>query len=81
MVMTHLSLDLETKSSVDIMKSGVYRYAEAEDFAILLFGYAVDSGATLTLSVYACRGTCRISANASIHPMKITRFPETVFAF
>jgi DNA-directed DNA polymerase len=49
--MTHLSLDLETKSSVDIMKSGVYRYAEAEDFAILLFGYAVDSGAVQVIDV------------------------------
>ena len=51
MVMTHLSLDLETKSSVDIMKRGVYRYAEAEDFAILLFGYAVDSGAVQVIDV------------------------------
>ena len=43
--MKSISIDLETRSSVDISKSGVYRYAEAEDFAILLFGYAVDGGA------------------------------------
>ena len=43
--MESLSIDLETRSSVDIGKSGVYRYAEAEDFAILLFGYSVDGGA------------------------------------
>jgi len=43
--MKSISIDLETRSSVDIGKSGVYRYAEAEDFAILLFGYAVDGGA------------------------------------
>ena len=43
--MKSLSVDLETRSSVDIGKSGVYRYAEAEDFAILLFGYSVDGGA------------------------------------
>jgi len=42
--MKSISIDLETRSSVDISKSGVYRYAEAEDFAILLFGYAVDGG-------------------------------------
>lgn len=42
--MKSISIDLETRSSVDIGKSGVYRYAEAEDFAILLFGYAVDGG-------------------------------------
>jgi len=42
--MKSLSIDLETWSSVDISKSGVYHYAEAEDFAILLFAYAVDGG-------------------------------------
>ena len=42
--MKSISIDLETRSSVDIGKSGVYRYAEAEDFAILFFGYAVDGG-------------------------------------
>ncbi len=46
--MKSLSVDLETRSSVDIGKSGVYRYAEAEDFAILLFGLmpAVFVGST-----------------------------------
>lgn len=37
-----LSIDIETYSSVDLRKSTVYRYAEAADFDILLFGYAVD---------------------------------------
>lgn len=39
-----LSLDLETFSSVDLVKSGVYRYAEAPDFQILLLAYAYDDG-------------------------------------
>ena len=43
--MKSLSIDLETRSNVDIGKSGVYRYTKAEDFAILLFGYSVDGGA------------------------------------
>lgn len=42
--MRFLSIDIETYSSVSLQKSGVYRYAEAEDFEILLFGYSVDSG-------------------------------------
>ena len=42
--MTTLSIDIETRSSVDIGKSGVYRYAESPDFEILLFGYSVDGG-------------------------------------
>lgn len=42
--MQTLSLDLETFSSVDLSKAGVYRYAESPDFEILLFGYSVDGG-------------------------------------
>ena len=42
--MTTLSIDIESRSSVDISKSGVYRYAESPDFEILLFGYSADGG-------------------------------------
>lgn len=37
-----LHIDLETYSSVDLGKSGVYKYAESPDFRILLFGYAFN---------------------------------------
>lgn len=40
--MAVLQIDLETYSSVDLAKSGVYRYVEAPDFEILLFAYAYD---------------------------------------
>ena len=42
--MNSVSLDLETFSSVELAKSGVYRYVESPDFEILLFGYSVDGG-------------------------------------
>ena len=42
--MKSLSIDIETYSSVSLQKSGVYRYAESDDFEILLFGYSVDGG-------------------------------------
>lgn len=42
--MKMLSIDLGTFSSEDISKTGVYRYASAADFELLLFGYAVDGG-------------------------------------
>ena len=42
--MKKLSIDLETYSSVDLGKSGVYKYAESEDFGILLFAYSIDDG-------------------------------------
>lgn len=42
--MKSLSIDIETYCSVSLQKSGVYRYAESDDFKILLFGYSVDGG-------------------------------------
>ena len=39
-----ISLDLETFSSVELKKSGTYRYCESPDFEILIFGYSVDGG-------------------------------------
>ena len=42
--MKRLNIDIETYSSEPLGKCGVYRYAEARDFQILLFGYAVDGG-------------------------------------
>ena len=40
--MGSLSIDIETYGSVDLIKSGVYAYANAPDFKILLFAYAFD---------------------------------------
>ena len=40
--MKHLSIDIETFSSVDISKCGVYKYSESIDFEIMLFAYSVD---------------------------------------
>ena len=48
-----LSIDIETFSSVNLQKCGVYKYAESEDFEILLFGYAVDGGSVQVVDL-AC---------------------------
>ena len=43
--MTHdLNIDLETYSSVNLGKCGLYKYAQSPDFAVLLFGYSLDGG-------------------------------------
>lgn len=39
-----LEIDIETYSSNDLLKTGVYKYVEAEDFEILLFAYSLDNG-------------------------------------
>jgi hypothetical protein len=42
--MKTLEIDIETFSSTDLKKAGVYKYAESPDFEILLFGYSIDGG-------------------------------------
>lgn len=51
--MQYLSIDIETYSSVNLQKAGVYKYAESPDFDILLFGYSVDGGAVQVIDL-AC---------------------------
>lgn len=51
--MKTLCIDLETYSSADIGKTGVYRYSESPDFEILLFGYSID-GAPVQLVDLTC---------------------------
>ena len=48
-----IAWDLETYSSVDLAKCGVYRYCESEDFEILLAAYSVDGGAVRVVDL-AC---------------------------
>ena len=46
-----LSLDVETYSSVDIGKAGMYRYTESPDFEILLLAYSYDFGPTKVIDL------------------------------
>ena len=46
-----LSIDIETFSDVDLNKCGVYRYAESDAFAVLLFGYAVNGGSVSVIDI------------------------------
>lgn len=54
--MDSLSIDIETFSSVDLKKCGVYKYAESPDFEILLFGYSVDGNSVKVVDL-ACGET------------------------
>lgn len=51
--MKEMSIDLETYSDIDISKCGAYKYAESENFEILLFGVSVDGG-PVTVYDLAC---------------------------
>lgn len=49
--MKTLSIDIETYSSVDLAKCGVYKYSESPDFEILLFAYAVNDGEVIVVDI------------------------------
>jgi DNA polymerase bacteriophage-type len=46
MIINTLSVDIETYSSVDIKKAGLYKYVQSPDFEILLFAYSVNGEPT-----------------------------------
>ena len=49
--MNHLSIDIETYSSVDINKAGAYKYARSPDFEIMLFAYSIDFGEVVVVDL------------------------------
>ena len=51
--MNEISIDLETYSDIDISKCGAYKYAESDNFEILLIGVSIDGG-PVTVYDLAC---------------------------
>lgn len=45
------SIDIETYSSVNLKKAGVYKYVEADDFDILMVSYAINGGRVKTVDL------------------------------
>lgn len=71
--MKTLSIDLENRSSVDIGKCGVYKYAESPDFDILLFGVSVDSG-PITVYDLACGDVIPNDILAALSDERVTKW-------
>ena len=46
-----LGIDIETFSDVDLMKCGVYAYADSPAFEVLLFAYSFDGGETRVIDL------------------------------
>ena len=68
-----LSIDLETRSSVDISKAGVYKYAESPDFDILLFGVSVNGGPVIVYDL-ACGDSLPKEILAALADPSVTKW-------
>ena len=71
--MKTLSIDIETYSSVDLAKCGVYKYTEAPDFDILLLGYSVD-GSPVQVVDLACGETIPSEIIAALTDTSATKW-------
>lgn len=71
--MKEMSIDLETYSDVNITKCGAYKYAESEEFEILLFGVSVDGG-PVTVYDLACGDTIPEEILAALSDEKVTKW-------
>lgn len=68
-----MGVDIETYSSVDLAKSGVYAYTEAPDFDILLIGYTFDEGEHVNVI-----DTYNINTGMMTEFMEALNDPETI---
>ena len=71
--MKELSIDLETYSDVDISKCGAYKYAESDNFEILLFGVSVD-GEPVKVYDLACGDTVPEKILAALSDDNVTKW-------
>ena len=71
--MKTLSIDIETFSSENLTKCGVYRYAEAPDFEVLLFGYSAD-GAPVKVVDLAAGETIPADVRSALTDPAVTKW-------
>ena len=71
--MKEMSIDLETYSDIDISKCGAYKYAESENFEILLFGVSID-GSPVTVYDLACGDTIPDEILAALSDENVTKW-------
>lgn len=71
--MNSLTIDIESFSSANLQKCGLYKYSEAPDFEILLFGYSVDGGAVQVVDL-ACGETLPADIIAALTDEAVTKW-------
>lgn len=71
--MREMSIDLETYSDIDISKCGAYKYAESENFEILLFGVSIDGSPVMVYDL-ACGDTIPDEILAALSDESVTKW-------
>lgn len=71
--MRTLSIDIETYSSAEIGKCGVYRYSEAPDFEVLLLGYSLD-GAPVQVVDLACGEALPVEISSALTDPEVVKW-------
>ena len=71
--MKEMSIDLETYSDVNITKCGAYKYAESDEFEILLFGVSLDGGPVKVYDL-ACGDTIPEEILAALSDENVTKW-------
>ncbi|WMZ85097.1 DNA polymerase [Staphylococcus pseudintermedius] len=70
-----MNIDIETYSSNDILKCGVYKYVEAKDFEILIIAYSIDGGSVSAIDMTTLDDT---KFHAAYETFKIALFDPSV---
>ena len=73
MIMKEMSIDLETYSDVNITKCGAYKYAESDEFEILLFGVSVDGSPVMVYDL-ACGDSIPEEILAALSDENVTKW-------
>ena len=73
MIMKEMSIDLETYSDINITKCGAYKYAESDEFEILLFGVSVDGGPVVVYDL-ACGDSIPDEILAALSDENVTKW-------
>lgn len=73
--MRTLNVDIETYSSADITKTGAYKYAEAEDFEILMIAFSIDNEPVTCLDMFE---VSKHKWHAAYETFKIALFDKNV---
>lgn len=68
-----LNIDIETFSSIDIRKAGLYKYVESPDFQILLFAYSINGEPTQIIDLAQGEQIPYYIINALCNP-NVTKF-------